>query len=592
MSLSRFFQQLVWRKPTKGNKEEENLLKVMGAVDLIAYGVGSCVGAGVFVSTGVIAANLAGPSVCLSFIFAGIAAGLSALCYAEFAARLPIAGGAYAYAYASMGELCGWFIGWNATLQYAFSAGSVAVSWANYVIGFVKGFGYEVPVGVAPYEINDYMQIYPLSLVIIILTTAIVLAGANESAKFNVAVTVWNVSLIVFVIIYGFTFVEPDNWSPFMPYSFSGTISGAGTAFFSYVGLDAVSCMSAETKNPQRDIPIGLMGTLFIAMALYSVLSLVISGMVNYVTLQQPAFINAPISQAFIHVDRTWAAQLVGFCSITTLTCTTLCCIMGQPRIFMPMSFDGLLWPAFGRINKRGVPAFSVMVTCVIAMFLAMFIKFDFMADAISLGTFISFTVSCSGMLIMRMADMGHTHLSSDKRLLPSRYSIMAILGFAVGSVIFAMTNSRVKMPLWGTIILAGFFVVLPALVVLYIWYFTAIPCAPDTFNCPLMPYIPLLGILVNAMLMAGLPNSAFLLMLVWVAAGVMLYFAYGFSHSRGHCVVHGKVFGDDEDEIESAGDTGSSAFELTKGKGDDLDITFTDDRAIADSKDEHGKEK
>eukprot|EP00124_Ichthyophonus_hoferi_P003616 Ihof_evm4s325 gene=Ihof_evmTU4s325 len=469
MKGSQLLQQLAWRKPTTATKEEAELDRVMGPLDLVCYGVGSCVGAGVFVTTGTIAANMSGPSVCLSFIFAGIASGLSALCYAEFAARLPIAGGAYAYAYASMGEMVGWFIGWNATLQYSFSAGSVAVSWANYVVAFIESFGVTVPVGVSAYNVNDFMHVYPLSLVIIAITTAVVLFGANESAKFNVGMTIWNVTLIVFVIIYGCTFVDVDLWNPFMPFGFEGTIAGAGTAFFSYIGLDAVSCMSAETKNPQRDIPIGLLGTLIIAMSLYSVLSLVITGMVPYTVLQEPAYMNAPISQAFVHVNKTWAAQLIGFCSITTLTCTTLCCIMGQPRIFMPMSFDGLLWPAFGRLNKRNVPVFSICVTSAIASFLALFIKFAFLADAISLGTFISFTVCCAGMLFIRMTPICETRMSSEKKVLPPKYAISAVLAYVFMCFFYTMLLNYVVMPLWAVIVVGVLMIGTPFGFIMYI---------------------------------------------------------------------------------------------------------------------------
>eukprot|EP00124_Ichthyophonus_hoferi_P004271 Ihof_evm1s450 gene=Ihof_evmTU1s450 len=342
MLWRRFIHQLGWRKPVGdlSLQSDPNHIPTMGTIDMIAFGIGSCVGAGVFVTTGQIAAQNAGSSAWLSFMLAGLAAMLSGLCYSEFAARLPLNGGIYAYSYAAYGELTGFLIGWNMTLQYAISGGGIAISWANYLLAFVASFGAKIPVGASAYDLNSAFNLFPLPLAIIMIVMVILLFGAGDSSKFNIIVTCWNISLICFVIIYGGTFLDKDNLSPMFPFGFGGVLNGAGVAFFSYIGFDAVSTMSAEAKNPRKDVPIGLLGSLAVAMTLYCLLTFVITGMVPLNILGTASYLEAPVSLAFLHVNRPWATKLVAFGSVTTLTTTTLCSLMGQPQIFMPMAHD------------------------------------------------------------------------------------------------------------------------------------------------------------------------------------------------------------------------------------------------------------
>eukprot|EP00124_Ichthyophonus_hoferi_P005360 Ihof_evm2s757 gene=Ihof_evmTU2s757 len=340
--IRRGIHQLGWRKPVGDLSvtADSNKIPNMGTIDMVAFGIGSCVGAGVFVTTGQIASQNSGAAAWLSFLLAGGAALLSGLCYSEFAARLPLDGGIYAYSYATFGELMGYIIGWNMTLQYAISAGGVAISWANYVLAFVASFGAKIPVGASPYPLSAAFHIFPLPLAIIIILLIILLFGAGDSSRFNVIMTCWNITLICFVIIYGGTFFDKDNLKPFMPFGFGGVLAGAGVAFFSFIGFDAVSTMSAEAKNPRRDVPIGLIGSLFVACILYCLLSFVITAIVPLDILATKSYQDAPVAQAFLHVDRPWATKLVAFGSITTLTSTTLCSLMGQSQIFLPMAQD------------------------------------------------------------------------------------------------------------------------------------------------------------------------------------------------------------------------------------------------------------
>eukprot|EP00123_Amoebidium_parasiticum_P022401 comp8656_c0_seq1/m.3935 comp8656_c0_seq1/g.3935 ORF comp8656_c0_seq1/g.3935 comp8656_c0_seq1/m.3935 type:complete len:585 (-) comp8656_c0_seq1:276-2030(-) len=539
MGLDRVYNQFISCKPVDLSDDEKNkngLARCLNVFDLIAYGLGSCVGAGVFVTTGQIAAFHAGPSVCLSFLFAGFAALLSGLCYAEFAAKMPIAGSAYAYSYATLGELMAWIMGWNLCLEYGISAGTIAVSWASYVVAALSNFGVDVPVGVTPVELSGPFQVNALALLIIIIVTVFQLCGCNVSAKFNLVITIWNVSLICFVIIYGFTLVDADNWSPFMPFGFDEVLVGAGIAFFSYVGFDAVSSMSAEAKNPQRDIPLGLLGTLGIATTLYCLVGLVIAGMVPYTTLQNPIYTDSPISQAFSYAGSNWAASLIAVGSVTTLTCTTLCSMLGQPRIFLAMAQDGLLFPVLGRTSKRGVPVAGTLLTCLIAGTLALFFTFDFLSDSISLGTFMAFSFVCGGVLILRMAyDPARVDPSSqpDKKLLASWVPKTLIAWFGVGSWAFWMVIRRSEAPMWLSMVCLVLFSVVPCAGIIYLWYFAVRVPPSRTFQTPLMPFTPLLGLFVNGCLMAGLAYQSYVNLAIWTGIGLMVYFAYGFRNSN-----------------------------------------------------------
>lgn len=543
---------------TQNEKDRNGLKRCLNKFDLIAYGLGSCVGAGVFVTTGEIAAFHSGGAVCLSFLFAGIAAMLSGLCYGEFAARIPIAGSAYSYSYASLGEFMAWIMGWNLCLEYGISAGTIAVSWSSYVNAVFSNFGVTLPKGLTPVALGDSVfQVNVLGLLIVLIVTGIQLLGCNLSAKFNLAVTCWNVTLISFVIVLGFTMVDTDNWSPFMPFGFDEVLVGAGIAFFSYVGFDAVSSMAAEAKNPQTDIPIGLMGTLGVATTLYILISLAIAGMVPYLTLQQPEYTNSPISQAFEYAGSGWAAKLVAIGSVTTLTCTTLCAMLGQPRILLAMAQDGLLPPLLGRVNKRKVPVGGTICTCIVAGALAFFFTFDFLADSISLGTFMAFSFVCCGVLMLRLSyDPEKVDASSQagKRILPAWMSVMMITWYGLGSWVFWIVLRRTSAGpgAWATCV--ALLVVVPLVLILYSWYRCVLVPPAKTFQTPLMPWTPLLGVFVNGCLMAGLDWQSYQNLAIWTAAGLVIYFSYGFRHSKLRLISEGTTEARTERDEEEGG--------------------------------------
>lgn len=537
--MGRAWYQMRACKPVELNEEDENksgLKRCLTKVDLIAYGIGSCVGAGVFVTTGEIAAFYSGGAVSISFLIAGIAAALSGLCYGEFAARLPIAGSAYTYAYASLGEFMAWIMGWNLCLEYGVAAGTIAVGWSSYFIAIFANFDIVLPLGLTPVKLGDTLfQINPLGLFIVIFVTIIQLFGCKLSIKFNLFITVWNISLITFVIIYGFTFVDADNWDPFMPFGFGEVLAGAGVAFFSYIGFDCVSSLAAEAVKPQIDIPIGLMGTLGVASTLYCLLGLVIAGMVPYLTLQDEAYVNSPISQAFEFVGSDWAAKLIAFGSVTTLTATTLCAMLGQPRVLLAMAQDGLMPTAFGRVNRRNVPVAGTIFTAFVSGSLAFLFTFNFLADTISLGTFMAFSFVCSGVLILRLAynpKKVDPSTQPGKRVVPAWMSKVAVTWFGLGSWVFSMIARRSGAGPAIYVPCLVIFSIAPLIFILYNWYYCVLCPSAPTFQTPLMPYTPLAGLFVNGVLMAGLDGQSYLNLVIWTVAGILFYFFYGFKKS------------------------------------------------------------
>lgn len=339
---------------TKGS-----LKRTLTAVDLVAYGLGSTLGAGIYVTAGVAANEFAGPGVMFSFCLASLTCLFSAFCYAEFASRVPVSGSAYTFAYTCLGEGVAWFIGWNLTLEYGISASAVARGWASYVAQLFQDLGAPLPTWLHGAEVLG-TRISFLAVLIIAACTFVLLLGVKESARFNFIMTIVNVTIILFIVIVGATFVQGDNLTPLVreDKGLAGIVTAAGIVFFSYVGFDgarpsppfpfadppppfpwadplprpppAVSTLAGEVKNPQRDLPIGILGTLGGATLLYVVVSIVMTGMVPYHSIDK----QSPLSSAFNTVGARWAAIVVAFGSITTLTATTLCSLFGQPRVY------------------------------------------------------------------------------------------------------------------------------------------------------------------------------------------------------------------------------------------------------------------
>eukprot|EP01114_Cavostelium_apophysatum_P013213 TRINITY_DN3144_c0_g2_i1.p1 TRINITY_DN3144_c0_g2~~TRINITY_DN3144_c0_g2_i1.p1 ORF type:complete len:580 (+),score=112.20 TRINITY_DN3144_c0_g2_i1:194-1933(+) len=505
---------------TEGKKN--TLKKELNVWDLMAYGLASTLGSGILVTVGQVAHNVTGPSVVYSFLFAGFASFLSALCYSEFAARIPLSGSAYSFAYISLGEVVAWFVGWNLTLEYAISASAVAGGWSSYVMAAASSVGADVPKWMSNgYELSSLVYVNPFSALIVLACTGVLLVGMKESARFNVAMTLINVSLILFFIIAGSFHVDPKNWHPFTPFGFAGTWAGVGKVFFSYIGFDAVSTLAGEVKNPTRDLPIGIVGTLSIVTGLYVVVSLVLTGMQNYSEID----VNAPLAVAFQAVHWKWASIIISFGSVTTISATCLASLVGQPRIFYQMAQDGLIFPIFGKVNaKTGVPVFGTVITGVISALIALFFNLNVLLDMISIGTLLAFTVVCGGVIILRY--------EPEDRNQKSLRTPLHVLGFFGCCVIFSMKQKfDYHLDLKWTIV-TWVAHAIPMIVCFFAFFFFKQTNIPTTFKTPLVPLVPCLGILMNTWFILSLSIDSIYRLLIWTALGMALYFGYGIRNS------------------------------------------------------------
>ena len=466
---------LFWRKSVEQLRAEAasgTLRRALGPMQLTMLGVGAIIGAGIFVLTGQAAAQHAGPAVVLSFVAAGLACGFAGLCYAEFASMIPVAGSAYTYAYATMGELIAWIIGWDLILEYSLGAATVAVGWSGYVVSFLKDMGVNLPVewtnargleilenGVA---VGTGVFNVPAAM-IALLVTALLIVGIKESASANATIVVIKVAVILLFIAFGASFVNPDNWSPFIPvptgergeFGFSGIITGAGVVFFAYIGFDAVSVAAQEAKNPQKDMPTGILASLVVCTVLYIVVSLVLTGIVPYTALNVPD----PIAVGIDATGLTWLKPFVKLGAIAGLSSVILVMIMAQPRIFYSMARDGLLPPVFKKIHpKFHTPHITTVITGVAVAVAAGLFPIGELGHMVSIGTLLAFVIVCIGVLVMRY-----------KR-----------------------------------------------------------PELDRPFRTPGMPVVPLLGAASCFYLMYYLPGVTWARLGIWLAIGLAIYFAYG----------------------------------------------------------------
>ena len=400
---------------------EYTLKRVLTARHLVMLGIGAVIGAGIFVMTGNAAANYAGPAIILSFVMAGIACGFAGLCYAEFAAMLPVSGSAYSYSYATLGEVVAWFIGWMLILEYTFAAATVAVGWSGYFVGLLESIGNALGMTLAlPEELTNA----PLSLVngrpvltgalINLPAVAIVLAvatlcyrGISQSATVNSIIVAIKVGVILLFMAVTLQYVNPDNWTPFIPepdgpgrFGFDGVVRGASVVFFAYIGFDAVSTAAQEAKNPQRDMPIGILGSLAICTLIYIAMSAVMTGIMPYTMLGTPR----PVATALENYPSLlWLKSLVEIGAIAGLTSVILVMMLGQPRIFYSMSRDGLIPPLFGRIHpKYRTPHVGTVIVGATALILAGLLPIGVLGDLVSMGTLLAFATVCIGVLILR----------------------------------------------------------------------------------------------------------------------------------------------------------------------------------------------
>lgn len=483
--------------------------KTLSALNLTTLGIGAIIGTGIFVLTGTAAANYAGPAIVLSFIFSGLACAFAALCYAEFASMIPISGSAYTYAFATMGQLFAWIIGWDLILEYLFAASTVAVGWSGYVVSFLHDLGVHVPPSLTYATGTDLINVptglpgvvsgwQPLTeaigiglekagltvaslehvtavmnlpaMLIVALTTTLLVFGIKESASVNNVIVIIKVGVVLAFIAFGLAYINMDNWSPFIPanegdfgkFGWSGILRGSGVIFFAYIGFDAVSTAAQESKNPQRDMPIGIIGSLVVCTVLYILVALVMTGIVNYRQLA----VAAPIALAIdtMGAGMAWLRPLVKIGAIAGLSSVILVMLLGQPRIFYAMAKDGLMPASFAKLHpKYKTPFMPTILTGLVALIIAGTVNINILGELVSIGTLLAFAMVCAGILVLR--------------------------------------KTR--------------------------------PDIPRPFKTPWVPVVPILGILTAVAQMVALPYDTWLRLLIWMAIGVAIYFLYGKANAR-----------------------------------------------------------
>ncbi|GAB3295693.1 amino acid permease [Hymenobacter tenuis] len=454
------------------------LKRSLNGFNLITIGIGVIIGAGLFSLTGIAAANNAGPAVTLSFVVAAVGCAFSALCYAEFASMVPVAGSAYTYAYATMGELFAWIIGWDLVLEYSVGAATVAISWSQYLLKFLSKYGINLPpqLVMSPFEsatLANGTEVHGLvnipAMLIVLAITMIIIRGTSGSAWFNALVVTLKVAVVLVFIGLGWQYIDPANYQPYIPkntgtfgeFGWSGILRGAGVVFFVFIGFDIVATMAQETKNPQRNMPIGIIGSLLICTVLFVLFGHVMTGLANYTEFKNSA---APVAIAIEKTPYAWLSSAVILAIIIGYTSVILVDLLGQSRVFFSMAKDGLLPPVFSRIHERfRTPLQSNLLLGLFIALFAGFVPISVVGEMTSIGTLLAFVMVCLGILIMRKRE----------------------------------------------------------------------PDAPRGFRTPWVPLVPILGILTCLVMMLSLPWETWLRLAVWLAIGLAIYYGYGRKHSK-----------------------------------------------------------